>query len=91
MAPVDKALGSAPKLTDMGHAIVFNNEDGQDRSYMVHKATGRASKLGRAKGVYTIDAYMQRRLRSIGSASSPSRSYAFIAIFHTTSISSATT
>ena len=42
--------------------MISNKEGEHDRSYMVHKATGGETfKLNRAKGVYTIEAYVQKK------------------------------
>ena len=58
IAKVNKALASVSYLVDCGYCVIFNKNNSDDSSYIIHKPTGRIMKMQRVRGVYTIDAHI---------------------------------
>ena len=60
VAEINKALGAVSQLVDLGYKVIFdkNLENGQDMSYMTHKATNVTSRLRRERNVWVLDAYV---------------------------------
>ena len=59
VAEVNKALASVSALTDSGHRVVFDQEDGIDCSFILNKATGHSTKMRRERNVWVVDAYVE--------------------------------
>ena len=62
-AELSGALGAVSQLVDLGYKAIFdkNLENGQDMSYMTHKATNVTSRLRRERNVWVFDAYVSVR------------------------------
>ena len=56
----NKTLGAVSQLVDFGYKVIFdkNLDNGQDMSYMTHKATNVTSRLRRERNVWVLDAYV---------------------------------
>ena len=56
VAAINKPLVSVVKLNEDGWRVVFDI----DFSYLEHKQTGKVIKLRRERGVYIVDAYLEK-------------------------------
>ena len=54
VAAVNKPLVSVSKLIDDGWRVVFDEE----ASYIKHKRTGKIINIGRGRGVFVVDAFV---------------------------------
>ena len=61
IAEVNKTLASVSALVDAGHVVTFDRDDatGVDTSFIVHKESGRSTKMRRERNVWVIDAYLE--------------------------------
>ena len=54
-------LAAVSALVDLGNKVIFDRDPktGADLSFLVHKATGRATKLRRERNVWVLDAWIE--------------------------------
>ena len=55
MAGINKPLVSVSKLIADGWRVIFDEE----RSYLIHKATGHTIDLRSERGIFTVDAFIE--------------------------------
>ena len=62
LADINKPLMSVSHATDNDYCVVFNQHNGVDVSYILHKPTDKVMRLRRERGIFILDAWTEEEI-----------------------------